>query len=352
MSKRQKTTQPDQSGQPASLPHNNPVSEDMNESMNQANDNNTQTETDAAMLHGELVEPYTGTYRCGTVAIVGRPNVGKSTLLNALVGQKISITSRKAQTTRHRIMGVDTQPGAQFIFLDTPGFQTQHNSALNRVLNRSVNSVLTDVDVIVWLIEAGPISEADAKVAALFPKEVPMIMVMNKADQVKDKAVLLPKLSEAQARFNPLAIIPMSAKQPRDIAHLRSVIEPYLPLGAPMFDEDDMTDRSARFMAAELIREKVFRFTGDELPYTSTVVIEKFEEEGRLKRIFATIFVNRDSHKAMVIGEKGSKLKQISMESRQDMEKLFDSPVYLEIFVKVKSGWADNEAGLRAYGYE
>lgn len=286
------------------------------------------------------------------IAIVGRPNVGKSTLMNALVGQKISITSRKAQTTRHRITGINTTEDAQYIFVDTPGFQTRHSTALNRSLNRAVTSTLTSVDAILFVIEAGRFGPDDQKVLDLIPPGVPTLLMANKLDRVNDKTTLYPFMQQVSALREFSEIVPLSAKHPEDIQRLLETIKPYLPEGEPIYGEDDLTDRSARFLAAEILREKVFRWTGDELPYTSTVVIDKFEEEGRLKRIFATILVERDSHKAMVIGKKGAKLKQISTEARMDMEKLFDGPVYLETFVKVKSGWADNEAGLRAYGYE
>ncbi|WP_038712155.1 GTPase Era [Burkholderia sp. lig30] len=291
-------------------------------------------------------------FRCGMIAIVGRPNVGKSTLMNALVGQKISITSRKAQTTRHRITGINTTEDAQFIFVDTPGFQTRHSTALNRSLNRTVTSTLTSVDAILFVIEAGRFGPDDQRVLDLIPPGTPTILIANKLDCVNDKATLYPFMQQVSALREFAQIVPLSAKHQDDILRLMETLKPYLPEGEPIYGEDDLTDRSSRFLAAEILREKVFRWTGDELPYTSTVIIDKFEEEGRLKRIFATILVERDSHKAMVIGKKGAKLKQISTEARMDMEKLFDGPVYLETFVKVKSGWADNEAGLRAYGYE
>ena len=286
------------------------------------------------------------------IAIVGRPNVGKSTLMNALVGQKISITSRKAQTTRHRITGINTTEDAQFIFVDTPGFQTRHSTALNRSLNRTVTSTLTSVDAILFVIEAGRFGPDDQRVLDLIPPGTPTILIANKLDCVNDKATLYPFMQQVSALREFAQIVPLSAKHQDDILRLMETLKPYLPEGEPIYGEDDLTDRSSRFLAAEILREKVFRWTGDELPYTSTVIIDKFEEEGRLKRIFATILVERDSHKAMIIGQKGAKLKQISTEARIDMEKLFDGPVYLETFVKVKSGWADNEAGLRAYGYE
>ncbi|MCQ0030122.1 GTPase Era [Burkholderia glumae] len=296
--------------------------------------------------------PATPAFRCGMIAIVGRPNVGKSTLMNALVGQKISITSRKAQTTRHRITGIHTLPDAQYIFVDTPGFQTRHSTALNRSLNRTVTSTLTSVDAILFVIEAGRFGPDDQKVLDLIPPKVPTLLILNKLDRIHDKSTLFPFLKQ-MGELRPFAeVVPLSAKQDDDIRRLMDTVKPYLPEGEPIYGQDDLTDRSSRFLAAEILREKVFRWTGDELPYTSTVIIDKFEEEGRLTRVFATILVERDSHKAMVIGKKGAKLKQISTEARLDMERLFDGPVYLETFIKVKSGWADNEAGLRAYGYE
>lgn len=291
-------------------------------------------------------------FRCGYIAIVGRPNVGKSTLMNALIGAKVSITSRKAQTTRHRITGIQTTPNAQFVYVDTPGFQTRHANALNRTLNRTVTNTLTAADVILFIVEAGTYGPADQQVLALLPKNVPCILVINKSDHIKDKAVLMPFAQKVASEGNFTSVVPVSAKQRFQLDVLEEEIRKHLPANPPMFDEDDITDRSEKFLAAEIVREKVFRYVGDELPYTSTVVIEKFEEEGKLRRIFAAILVERDGHKAMVIGQKGAKLKEISTQARLDMEKLFGGPVYLEIWVKVKSGWADNEAGLRAYGYE
>ncbi|WP_194721498.1 GTPase Era [Noviherbaspirillum malthae] len=291
-------------------------------------------------------------FRCGYIAIVGRPNVGKSTLMNALIGAKVSITSRKAQTTRHRITGIQTHETAQFVYVDTPGFQTKHSNALNRTLNRTVTTTLTAADVILFVVEAGVFEQADRQVLELLPKNVPCILVINKSDHIKDKAVLMPFAQKVAAEHEFAQVVPVSAKQRFQLNLLEQEIEKYLPVNPPMFDADDITDRSEKFLAAEIVREKVFRFVGEELPYTSTVLIEKFEQEGNLRRIFAAILVEREGHKAMVIGQKGAKLKEISTQSRLDMEKLFGGPIYLEIWVKVKSGWADNEAGLRAYGYE
>lgn len=291
-------------------------------------------------------------FRCGYIAIVGRPNVGKSTLMNVLIGAKVSITSRKAQTTRHRITGIQTVPDAQFIYVDTPGFQTRHSNALNKTLNKTVTNTLISSDVILYVIEAGTFGPADQQVMDLLPKEVPCILVINKSDRVKDKAVLLPFAQKVAAMRDFAAIVPVSAKLHFQLEGLQSEIKRFLPENQPIFGPDDITDRSEKFLASEIVREKLFRFVGDELPYTSTVLIEKFEQEGDLRRVFAAILVERDTHKSMIIGNKGARLKDVSTQARLDMEKLFGGPVYLEIWVKVKSGWADNEAGLRAYGYE
>ncbi|MBH1985564.1 MAG: GTPase Era [Burkholderiales bacterium] len=291
-------------------------------------------------------------FRCGYIAIVGRPNVGKSTLMNVLIGAKVSITSRKAQTTRHRITGIQTVPDAQFIYVDTPGFQTRHSNALNKTLNKTVTNTLISSDVILYVIEAGTFGPADQQVMDLLPKEVPCILVINKSDRVKDKAVLLPFAQKIAAMRDFAAIVPVSAKLHFQLEGLQNEIKRFLPENQPIFGPDDITDRSEKFLASEIVREKLFRFVGDELPYTSTVLIEKFEQEGDLRRVFAAILVERDTHKSMIIGNKGARLKEVSTQARLDMEKLFGGPVYLEIWVKVKSGWADNEAGLRAYGYE
>ncbi|GAB3436067.1 GTPase Era [Massilia solisilvae] len=291
-------------------------------------------------------------FRCGYIAIVGRPNVGKSTLMNVLIGAKVSITSRKAQTTRHRITGIQTTDDAQYIYVDTPGFQTRHANALNKTLNKTVSNTLTAADVVLFLVEAGTFGAADQQVIDLLPKNVPVVLVINKADRMKDKAQLMPFTQKIAALHHFAAVVPVSAKLRFQVDALEKEIRTWLPRNEPIFGPDDITDRSEKFLAAEIVREKVFRLCGDELPYTSTVLIEKFEQEGNLRRIFAAILVERDSHKAMIIGAKGARLKEISTASRLDMEKLFGGPVYLEIWVKVKSGWADNEAGLRAYGYE
>lgn len=290
--------------------------------------------------------------RCGLIAIVGRPNVGKSTLLNALVGQKISITSNKAQTTRHRITGIRTLGSSQYVFVDTPGFQMKHAAALNRTLNRTVLSSLGDVDAVLFVVEAGRFGPEDAKVLSLMPKGMPVVLVANKLDAVTRRTDILPWLQSMQERHAFAEYVPMSARKAADVERLLGILAPYLPLQEWLHEEDALTDRSERFLASEIIREKLFRLTGDELPYSSTVVIDKFEEEGALRRIAATIVVERDAHKGMIIGERGERLKRIGSEARQELEPLLDARVFLELWVKVRSGWADDEQHLRSYGYE
>ena len=300
------------------------------------------------------------TFRCGTVALVGRPNVGKSTLLNALVGQKVSITSRKAQTTRHRILGVNTTETAQFILVDTPVFQTKYSNAMNKVMNRTVKSTMADVDVICFVVESGYWSKADEQVLEILPKDIPVVLLANKLDVFAQRAdapedrdqKLFTFMREMSEKHEFSEIIPMTAKSADDVKRLLSFLEPYLPEQEAIYDPDMLTDRSEKFLAAEILREKVFRHTGDELPYSSAVIIDQFKMDGALRRIAATILVDRESHKAMVIGERGAKLKRISTEARQDMEKLFDGKVFLETWVKVKSGWADDRVILREQGIE
>ena len=299
-----------------------------------------------------MTEPQEPPQRCGLVAIVGRPNVGKSTLLNALVGQKISITSNKAQTTRHRITGIRTQGVSQFVFVDTPGFQMKHSAALNRTLNRTVLSSLGDVDVVLFVCEAVRFGMPDAKVLALLPEGKPALLVANKLDTLQRRNDVLPWLKTMQERHAFAEFVPMSATREADVQRLLGIVEPYLPEQPWLYEEDALTDRSERFMASEMIREKLFRLTGDELPYNCTVVIDKFEEEGNLRRIAASIVVERDAHKGMVIGDGGERLKRIGSEARQELEHLWEAKVFLELWVKVRSGWADDEAHLRSYGYE
>ena len=295
--------------------------------------------------------------RCGVIAIVGKPNVGKSTLLNALIGQKISITSRKAQTTRHRITGIRTLGQTQYVFVDTPGFQTRHSTALNKSLNKTVMGAIGDVDLVLFVVEAGNFTLADAKVLSLLKPGIPALLVANKLDTVNRRAELAPWLKSMQERHPFNEFVPMSAKNKGDIERLFGICEKYLPEQAWFYGADELTDRSEKFLASETVREKLFRFTGDELPYTSTVVIDKFDEEkskthNRMLRISATIVVERDGHKAMVIGDKGERLKRIGTEARQELEKLLDAKVFLELWVKVRSGWADDEARVRSFGYE
>jgi len=296
--------------------------------------------------------PYEGDLRCGLIAIVGRPNVGKSTLLNALVGQKVSITSKKAQTTRHRITGVRTVDEAQFVFVDTPGFQTKHSTALNRNLNRTVQGVLADVDLVLFVVEAGRFGLDDAKVLSLLPQNKPVVLVANKLDAVTRRAEMMPWLKSMQERRNFTEFVPLSAKKDSDVQRLFQILKPYLPSQEWFYEEDALTDRSEKFMAAEMIREKLFRLTGDELPYEATVIIDRWEEEGNLRRIAATIVVERDAQKGMIIGQGGERLKRIGSETRQELERLWDARVFLELWVKVRSGWADSEEHLRSYGYE
>jgi GTP-binding protein Era len=290
--------------------------------------------------------------RSGYIAIVGRPNVGKSTLLNRLVGEKISIVSRKAQTTRHRITGILTSDGAQFVFVDTPGFQTRFANALNRSMNRGVTQTLADVDLVLYVVEAGRFDAQDKAVLKLLPADRPVILVVNKTDQLQDRQALLPFLAEVAAAHDFAAVVPVSAAKGRQTDELLAEARKHLPNDGLLFDEDELTDKSERFLAAEYVREKLFRLLGDELPYSTTVEIEKFEVEGNLRRIFAAVVVDRDSHKAIVIGKNGESLKRIASEARQDMERLFGGKVYLEVWVKVKSGWADDERLLKSLGYE
>jgi GTP-binding protein Era len=298
-----------------------------------------------------------GPQRCGMVAIVGKPNVGKSTLLNALVGQKISITSRKAQTTRHRITGIRSVGDAQFVFVDTPGFQTQHGTALNRSLNKAVTGVIGDVDLVLFVVEAGNFTLGDAKVLALLKPGIPAILIANKLDTLHRRGDVAPWLRDMQERHPFAEFVPMSAKNAKDVERLFDICGKFLPEQPWWYSGDELTDRSERFLAAEMVREKLFRLTGDELPYTSTVIIDKFDEEPspkhkRFVKIAATIVVERDGHKAMVIGEGGERLKRIGTEARTELEKLMDAKVFLQLWVKVRSGWADDEARVRSFGYE
>lgn len=291
-------------------------------------------------------------FRTGYLAVIGRPNVGKSTLMNCLVGAKVSITSKKAQTTRHRIHGVLTTADNQFIFVDTPGFQTSHTNALNRLMNRSVTSSFADVDVILLVIEAGRWGAGEETLMAMLPTEKPIILVINKIDRLADKGKLLPFIAQVSALHTFNEIVPLSAEKGAGTEALLAAVAKYLPVTPPIFDADDITDRSERFLAAEILREKLFRNLGEELPYGLAVEIEKFEQEGELRRIFAAIIVDRSAHKVMVIGKEGERLKRISTDARKDMEKLFGGKVWLEAWIKVKTGWADDERALKSLGYE
>lgn len=292
-----------------------------------------------------------GAFRCGTVAIVGRPNVGKSTLLNHILGMKLAITSRKAQTTRHRLLGIHTTENTQFLFVDTPGFQQKHLNALNKGLNKTVTQVLTEVDVVLFVIEPMKLGEADRKVLSLLSEKTPTLLVVNKSDLMGDKGNLLPLIQDFDLEFPFAEIVPVSAKKSLHLDELLDAIRQYLPIQPAIYPEDELTDKNERFLAAELVREKVFRLSGDEVPYSVAVEIEKFEVEGKLRRIFCAIIVDKESQKPMLIGKNGEKMKQISTEARQDMEKLFGGKVYLETWVKVKGGWADDERALKSLGY-
>lgn len=291
-------------------------------------------------------------HRCGYVAIVGRPNVGKSTLLNRLLGQKLSITSKRPQTTRHRILGVLSRPDAQLLFFDSPGFQTRSGGALNRVLNRTARQVAQDADVVVLVCDASGWTQADEQLARWLPADRPVLLAINKVDVVADKARLLPLVEKAMKARSFDEVIPISARTGKQVELLVDLCVARLPEGERMFGEEELTDRGERFHAAELIREKMFRLLGDELPYQSTVVIERYEELPKLRRISAAVLVERDAQKAIVLGSGGERIKRIASEARQDLERLLGVKVFLEVFVKVRSGWADTEQSLRAYGYE
>jgi GTP-binding protein Era len=290
-------------------------------------------------------------YRCGYVAIVGRPNVGKSTLLNRLVGQKISITSKKAQTTRHRVTGILTTPDAQVVFVDTPGFQTKHRSRLNDRMNRTVSQSLADVDATVLVIESGRITDADRRVIGLLPAGARVVVALSKVDRQKDRDALLPQMAELAALYPFSAIVPVSAEKERGLDALLAEVRALLPEGAPIFGADEITDRDERFLAAEFIREKIFRLLGDEVPYATTVAIDRFEQEGPLRRIHATVYVDRENQRAILLGAGGAQMKEIASAARTDMERLFGGPVFLEVWVRVKRGWADDDALLKRFGY-
>lgn len=291
-------------------------------------------------------------FRTGYVAIIGRPNVGKSTLLNHLIQQKISITSKKAQTTRHRINGILTDKQSQFIFVDTPGFQTRYRSQLNHMMNRAVIRSVRDVDIVLFLIEAMRFDERDELVLKLLPADRPVVLVINKVDRLEKKTQLLPFMESVAKKFSFAGIVPISALREIQLSELITMIRPYLPETPSLFDEEEISDRSERFLAAEMIREKLFRLMGDEIPYSASVAIDQFIVEGKLRKIFACILVEKTNQKAIVIGKNGEKLKIVATQARKDMEKLFEGKVYLEVWVKVKSGWADDASTLKSLGYE
>ena len=304
-------------------------------------------------MSNEFQLPDANGYRCGFVAIVGRPNVGKSTLMNHLIGQKISITSKKAQTTRHKVTGIYTDDTAQFVFVDTPGFQTNHRNALNDRLNLNVTEAISGVDVIVFVVEAMRFTDADRVVLKQLPKHTPVLLVVNKIDKdkAKDKTALDAFIAEVRAEFDFAGAEVVSAKHGLRIANLLETLKPFLPESIPMYPEDMVTDKSSRFLAMEIVREKLFRYLGEELPYAMNVEVEQFEEEeSGLYRIYIAVLVDKDSQKAILIGKGGERLKKISTEARLDMEKLFDTKVFLKVWVKVKSGWADDIRFLRELG--
>lgn len=291
---------------------------------------------------------------CGFVAIVGRPNVGKSTLLNQLLGQKVSITSRKAQTTRHRIVGIDTQGDDQIIYIDTPGLHIEEKRAINRLMNRAASSSIGDVELVIFVVEGTHWNEDDEMVAGkLKDCKAPILLVINKIDNVTDKTQLLPHIQEVSQKINFLDVVPISAEKGEGVDIIKDIVKKHLPVGQHHFPEDYITDRSQRFMASEIIREKLMRFLGDELPYSVTVEIEQFKVDERtgMYRINGLILVERDGQKKMVIGNKGEKIKKIGIEARKDMQLFFDNKVHLELWVKVKAGWADDERALRSLGY-
>lgn len=292
-------------------------------------------------------------YRCGYVALVGRPNVGKSTILNRLVGQKISITSRRPQTTRHRILGIKTDDQAQIVFVDTPGLHSRQPRAMNRYLNRAATDSLRDVDVVLFVVEGTRWNEDDDWVLEkLRPLSCPVMLVVNKTDRVEDKETLLPWLQQLAAKRDFAELIPVCARSGDNLEALEAAVRKRLPEAPPFFPEDQVTDRSERFLAAELVREKLFRKLGEEIPYGLTVEIESFKTEGAMLHIHALIWVEKSGHKPIVIGKNGALLKAVGQEAREDMQKAFDRKVFLRLWVKVKEGWADDERALRSLGYQ
>jgi len=292
-------------------------------------------------------------FRSGFVALVGRPNVGKSTLLNRLVGQKISITSRRPQTTRHRILGIKTENAYQIVFVDTPGLHAAQPRAMNRYLNRAAADSLADIDVVVFLTDGTRWQDDDDWVLQKLQNlDCPVIAAVNKVDRIADKETLLPFMQMLAGKREFAEIIPLSARTGDRLAALEAAVLRYLPVSPPLYDEDQVTDRSQRFLAAELVREKLFRRLGDEIPYGLTVEIESFREERNLLRIHALIWVEKASHKPIVIGHKGTLLREVGREAREDMQEAFGQKVFLQLWVKVKEGWADDERALQSLGYD
>lgn len=292
-------------------------------------------------------------FRCGYIAVVGRPNVGKSTLINTLIGEKVSITSKKPQTTRNRVLGVVTNNNAQFVFVDTPGFQTKYGNALIRGMNRSVRSTLSDTDVVVMLIESNGWRADDEKVLQLLDKNAKnVILAINKTDLLKQRDSLLPLMAQSMQKFPFAAIVPVSAEKSRQVDDLMSEIEKLLPENPPFFDPDIYTDKSPRFLAAEIIREKAFRLLGDELPYGIAVTVDKWQEDEKHAEIIATLIVEREAHKGIVIGAQGEKLREISRLARQDIADMLGKSTYLEVWVRVRKGWNDDARALKSLGYE
>ena len=290
--------------------------------------------------------------RCGYVAIVGRPNVGKSTLLNHILGQKLSITSRKPQTTRHNLLGILTEPNLQMIFVDTPGIHTNQERAINRVMNRSAASVISDVDVVIFVVDRNQWSEADEYVAkCLSNTSVPVVVVVNKIDMIEDKETLLPHLQFLSKQVNAHDLVPLSALRKTNLEPLLARLKTLMPENPPLFAEDQITDRSERFLCSEIIREKITRQLGAEVPYQVTVEIENFRAEGKITHIDALILVERDGQKKIIIGNGGERIKAIGQKSRVDIENLLACKVMLKTWVKVRSGWSDDERALRSLGY-
>ena len=289
---------------------------------------------------------------CGYVAIVGRPNVGKSTLLNHILGQKLCITSRKPQTTRHTLLGIKTKDNIQVIFVDTPGIHTNQERAINRVMNRSAASVIADVDLVIFVVDRFEWSEADEYVAKyLSNNQVPVIVAVNKVDMIEDKDALLPHLKFLASKVNAAEFIPLSALRKINLDELEAKIQTYIPQKIHLYPEDQITDRSERFLAAEIVREKITRQLGAEVPYQVTVEIEQFRVEGKMTYIDALILVERDGQKKIIIGTKGERIKKIGEQARADIESLLDSKVMLRTWVKIRSGWSDDERALRSLGY-